>query len=199
MTILPSRGIVLASNNDEKNLERLLEDFSIKFLNAWKVRGHLVYGSVGLVIALVSFILASISPFPVNLILGILVFLIALIYGLITFLRGLVGRRKLVRKEIMVKSLVDRGIAEQEAKEIVDKIESATIATIKKALAEKSIKRIIYGSIALVFGIILNFALISAYARGTTFGGFIIIPYGIIIYGIISLIGGIAGYVRSRA
>jgi hypothetical protein len=198
LTILPSRGIVLASNNDEK-LERLREELSIQFLNAWKVRGHLAYGSVGLVIALVSFILASILPFPVNLILGLLVFLIALIYGLIMFLRGLVGRRKLVRKEIMVKSLVDRGIAEQEAKEIVDKIESATIATIKKALAEKSIKRIIYGSIALVFGIILNFALFSAYARGATIGGYIIIPYGIIIYGIISLIGGIAGYVRSRA
>jgi hypothetical protein len=198
LTILPSRGIVLASNNDEK-LERLREELSIQFLNAWKVRGHLAYGSVGLVIALVSFVLSIISPFPVNLILGLLVFLIALIYGLIMFLRGLVGRRKLVRKEIMVKSLVDRGIAEQEAKEIVDKIESATIATIKKALAEKSIKRIIYGSIALVFGIILNFALFSAYARGATIGGYIIIPYGIIIYEIISLIGGIAGYVRSRA
>jgi hypothetical protein len=188
----------LVSGNDEKNLERLLEDLSIKFLHAWKVRGHLVYGSVGLVIALVSFVLSIISPFPVSYFLPVVVF-IALIYGLITFLRGLVGRRKLVKKEIMVKSLVDRGIAEQEAKEIVDKIESATIATIKKALAEKSVKRIIYGSIALVFGIVLNFALFSAYARGATIGGYIIIPYGIIIYGIISLIGGIAGYVRSRA
>lgn len=98
----------------------------------------------------------------------------------------------------MVKSLIDKGVAEQEAKEIVDKIENDTITTIRKVLAEKSVNRIIYGSIALVFGIILNYALFSAYASGATFGGFIIVPYGIVIYGIINLIGGIAGYVRSH-